>query len=434
MKSGWKKNLRRGVQLLFFLLIGLISVNHGLAASGRSIPILSDACLHALCPFGGVITLYNLATVGTFIQKIHMSSAILMILIFALALLFGPVFCGWICPLGTIQEWVGKLGHRIFKEKYNHFVPLKLDRYLRFFRYIFLIWVIFVIARSGQLLFDNIDPYYALFTFWYEEVAAAAAAVLLITLAGSLSIERPWCKYVCPYGALLGIFNKFRIFKIRRNKNSCISCGKCDRSCPMNIDVSNRDVVSNLQCISCYECTSEASCPVKETVMISGNRKVSKPIPVLAVSIIAFLLVFGGIGASTASGQWSTSNDKEALAEKEPVTSDEIGLENIRGSNTFQEVADAYDIDLSVLLEAFAIHDSKGGATKIKDLESLYGDTGLEGRNSVQAFVALYINLPYELGDVYLPEKAVEILLETNKNLSKEQIEYLKSHKVKASV
>lgn len=422
------------VQLFFFILIGLISVNHGLAASGRSIPILSDACLHAICPFGGVVTLYNLATVGTFIQKIHMSSAILMLLIFALALLFGPVFCGWICPLGTVQEWIGKLGHKLFKEKYNHFVPLKLDGYLRFFRYVVLIWVVFVIARSGQLLFEHIDPYYALFTFWYEEVAVSALVVLFISLAGALFVERPWCKYACPYGALLGIFNKFRIFKIRRNADSCISCGKCDRSCPMNIEVANKDVVNSSQCISCYECTSEVSCPVKETVVITGSRKTKKAISVLAVSIIAFLLVFGGIGATIASGQWSTSNDKEALAENEALPSGGTALDNIRGSNTFQEVADTYKIDIEILLDAFAIPDSKDGTIKIKDLESLYGDTDLEGRKSVQAFVALYTNLPYEPEDVYLPEEAVEILLETNNDLSPEQIEYLESHKVNVSL
>lgn len=266
-----KKNIRVMVQIFFFALIGLISINKTLSESGRGIVFISDASLHALCPFGGVVTLYNLFTLGTFIKKIHMSAVILMSIIFVLAILFGPVFCGWVCPLGSVQEWIGKAGRKVFKNKYNNFVPKKLDRILRYARYIVLILVVYVTSISGYILFDKIDPYNALFTFWSEEVSVMALVVLAITLLLSLFIERPWCKYACPYGALLGISNKFRIFKIKRNKNTCISCKKCDRSCPMNIPVSNVEYVNDLQCISCFECTSERNCPVKDTVNMQNK-------------------------------------------------------------------------------------------------------------------------------------------------------------------
>jgi len=91
--------IRTFVQIFFFALILLISVNHSLAEDGGGIPFLTSASLHALCPFGGVVSIYQYATVGTFVQKIHESSFILMILAFLLALLFGPVFCGWVCPM-----------------------------------------------------------------------------------------------------------------------------------------------------------------------------------------------------------------------------------------------------------------------------------------------------------------------------------------------
>ncbi|MEL7646555.1 MAG: 4Fe-4S binding protein [Sedimentibacter sp.] len=266
------KNIRRAVQIFFFALIALITVNKTLAESGSgSIPFLSDASLHALCPFGGVVTLYNLFTLGTFIKKIHMSSVILMSVIFILAILFGPVFCGWVCPLGSAQEWVGKAGRKIFKNRYNSVVPKKADRILRYLRYGVLIWVVYITSISGYLIFDKVDPYNALFSFWSEEAAPFAIAVLVVTLVLSLFTERPWCKYACPYGALLGITNKFRIFKIRRNDSSCISCRKCDRSCPMNIEVSSSDTIRDLQCISCFECTSERSCPVDNTVNLQTN-------------------------------------------------------------------------------------------------------------------------------------------------------------------
>lgn len=266
-----KKNIRIVVQVFFFALIGLISINKTLAESGGGVTFLSDASLHALCPFGGVVTLYNLFTLGTFIKKIHMSAVILMSIIFILAILFGPVFCGWVCPLGTVEEWIGKAGRKLFKNKYNNFVPKKLDRILRYLRYIVLIWVVYMTSISGYLLFDKIDPYNALFSFWSEEAAPSAIIVLVVTLTLSLFVERPWCKYACPYGALLGISNKFRIFKIKRYENTCISCKKCGHSCPMNIEVSAVEQVNNLQCISCLECTSERSCPVENTVNMQNN-------------------------------------------------------------------------------------------------------------------------------------------------------------------
>ena len=264
-----KQPIRHFVQFFFFALIGLIAVNHTLVESGKGIPFVSDASLHAICPFGGVVTLYNLATLGTFIQKIHMSSVILMALIFILAILVGPVFCSFVCPLGSFQEFLGKIGRKIFKKRYNRFIPQKIDNILKSFRYVALIAVVYITAKSGYLIFAEIDPYNALFSFWSDEVSTLSLIVLSATAALSLVIERPWCKYACPYGALLGLSNKFRVFKIKRIASTCVSCNKCTAVCPMNIDVANKTIVSDLSCISCLACTSEEKCPVPETVTLS---------------------------------------------------------------------------------------------------------------------------------------------------------------------
>ena len=266
--------IRRVVQIFFFVLIALISVNHTLAESGGGIPLLSSASLHSLCPFGGVVTIYQFATVGTFVQKIHESAFVLMAIGFVLAILFGPVFCGWVCPLGTIQEWVAKWGKKLFRRRYNHFVPARIDNILRYARYLVLAWVVYVTATSGTLIFSEYDPYFALFNFWSSEVAIGGLVILGLTLVLSLFVERPWCKYACPYGAVLGLTNLFRVFKIKRSELTCKADGACSIMCPMNIPVDTVKTVRDHQCISCLECTSEAVCPVAKTVVFAtGGAK-----------------------------------------------------------------------------------------------------------------------------------------------------------------
>ncbi len=261
--------LRKVVQWGFFILIALIATNHSLAESGGGIPFLSSASLHAVCPFGGVVSIYQFATVGTFTQKIHQSSFALMAITFVLAILFGPVFCGWVCPLGTIQEFVSNFGRKRLRKRFNHFLPAKLDKVLRYLRYGVLAWVLYMTAVSGKLVFSEYDPYFALFNFWSSEASLIGLGILVVTLALSFFVERPWCKYACPYGAVLGVFNLFRVFSIRRNKATCKADGACSILCPMNIPVDSVTVVHDHQCISCLECTSEAVCPVAKTVEFS---------------------------------------------------------------------------------------------------------------------------------------------------------------------
>lgn len=261
--------IRKIVQWFFFLLIALIAINHTLAESGSAIPILSSASLHAVCPFGGVETLYTLAASGLLVKKVHASALVLAGLSLLLAIFFGPVFCGWICPLGTVQEWVSKLGRKLFRRRYNHFVPTKLDNLLRYARYGILVWVLYVTATSGTLIFEAYDPYFALFNFWSSEVAPTALLILAATLMLSVFVERPWCKYACPYGAVLGLTNLFRVFSIKRAASTCKADGACSIMCPMNIPVDNKNMVRDHQCISCLECTSEAICPVAKTVVFT---------------------------------------------------------------------------------------------------------------------------------------------------------------------
>jgi polyferredoxin len=262
------RTIRLLVQIFFLLLVILFSINQYREKQGLEPLLLGSASLHAVCPFGGVVTIYTYVTQGTFVKKIHVSSWILMWLALILAVLFGPVFCGWVCPFGTVQEYLGKIGKKIFRKRYNRFIPAKIDPYLRYIRYVVLVIVLYETVVVGKIVFQDYDPYFALFNIWSDEVTWMAFTILAVTLVGTFFVERPFCKYACPYGAVLGIFNTFRIVKLSRNAKTCIDCKRCDRVCPMNITPSDDKNVRNHQCISCLECTSENECPVDDALLL----------------------------------------------------------------------------------------------------------------------------------------------------------------------
>ncbi len=269
MRIARKSQLRLISQILFFALIAAVTINHSLAEINAGIAEIPAASIHAVCPFGGVVSIYRFVTAGAFVQKVHEASFALMVIVFLSAVLFGPIFCGWVCPFGSFQEWAGKLGRKFFRKSYNTVIPAKVEKVMGLIRYAVLLWVIYATAVSAKLVFSTYDPYSALFSFWTSEAQVAGVLILMAVTAASLIVERPWCKFACPYGALLGLTNLIRPFAIRRRAATCISCGKCDRSCPMNIGVSKAKAVRDVRCITCLECTSEAACPVEDTVALS---------------------------------------------------------------------------------------------------------------------------------------------------------------------
>ena len=419
MKTSKKRHVRvrSVVQIVFFVWVLLVVLVSEAVEQGWNLPFeVKTASLHALCPFGGIVTLYNLVKTGALVKKIHDSSVVLAGLGVALAILFGPVICGWICPFGTVQEWVGKLGRKLFKRKYNTFVPAKIDRVLRLLRYVVLVWVLVMTALTATLVFQAYDPYYALFSFIHGEVAIGGLVILIIILLLSLVVERPFCKYACPYGAFLGLFNRIRIFKIRRVSSTCISCNACSRACPMNIDVAHKETVKDAQCISCMECTSDASCPVTKTVVFSATKG-GRHLSVNKVGLLTVGILVGGILLSLVFGLWQTSSTKQPAIIQ---TGSFAGMPNpadIRGSYTYQDVNNAFAVPVDVLLSAF---QSQNGAQRIGDLEELWLANipeGTEvGTDSVRLFVALYTGIAFEAEEgTLLPISAIEVLEQLQK-------------------
>lgn len=259
--------IRYTVQIFFLVLVLIFAVNHMAQEKGwNALKILPfNANLHALCPLGGVETLYTMVTNDTLVKKVHTSSIVLMWGSLLLAVILGAAFCGWLCPFGTIQEFLGRLGKKLFGKRYNRFIPAKVGHYLQYLRFVLLAIILWQTAETGKLFFGSWDPYHTLFAIASSEITITALIILAVTLLASLFEERAWCKFACPLGAINGLFNKVSLFKIRRNAAQCIDCANCSRQCPMKIDVAQREKITSTICLRCGRCLS--ACPAKSDTL-----------------------------------------------------------------------------------------------------------------------------------------------------------------------
>ncbi|MDC7220592.1 MAG: 4Fe-4S binding protein [Spirochaetales bacterium] len=191
-----------------------------------------------------------------------------MIILLSATLLGGAWFCGWLCPFGFAQEWLGKLGRLLRLPRLR--LPAKVAKWVNLLRYI-----LFGLSFLGLALVLLIQSPFASFMGIVDQnmsYISKTAWILLGTFLGlSLFIDRPFCRYFCPEGARYGVFSLARLFTITRDEEKCVSCKKCDIKCPSQIEISTRPAVRNAQCINCMECI--AACPVKGTLKFSWAFK-----------------------------------------------------------------------------------------------------------------------------------------------------------------
>lgn len=166
-------------------------------------------------------------------------------------LLAGVFFCGWVCPFGSAQDWMSKLGRLLHLPQLR--VPQAAQRYLQLSRY-----ALYLALSMGVTLALLQGPKH-FSALMRGQGLTIATGIIIFFLLISLFIDRPFCNYFCTGGARMGLFSVLRIFGIRRNTEQCKQCGLCSRTCPMNIDVAHTDFVRHPNCIGCLRCIS--SCP-----------------------------------------------------------------------------------------------------------------------------------------------------------------------------
>lgn len=257
-RMAWTDRIRHIVQFGFAAFIVYAAVVHNLSTEDGM-----TASVDALCPLGGLETLWRFVITGgtQFVPKTHFSNIVLAIGLLIGALIAGGAFCGWVCPFGAVQDMMNWLRAKLHLKEIQ--VPAKLDRVLRWGRFLVLALILQQTITLTKLWFADWDPYRTLFGLgWLFEFNLATSWVAYAFVIGilgiSLFVERAWCRYLCPLGGVISLFGNLSFLRIRRNGDSCKGCNICEKPCPVKLPVATANAISS-DCIGCLACVE--SCP-----------------------------------------------------------------------------------------------------------------------------------------------------------------------------
>lgn len=347
--------LRRISQLAVIALVFYLTLKH------LNLGVEQAAPIDAYCPFGGFESLLTYLTTGEFLKRIFLSSFTLLAIVLIFTIFFGRVFCGYFCPLGALQEMIRGIGRRLGIKK-DLELPATVDKYARYFKYLILLVIIVLSYQVGDLVFRNYDPYNALMHLgneWEEKVYGYS--ILIVLLIISLFTKSFWCRYFCPLGATLGIAKKASFFRLRRDKDTCISCNHCNYVCPAGLDIAKSDLVKSTDCISCLNCVSE--CPKNSLAVSIFGKKLTKNNFSLIV-VVLFAIIVIGASLSPLWQQKIESNVKDQAGR--------ISAENIRGSNTLEFIIKESGLPFSAFQAEFNLPQDIDRKIMLKEIGSKY--------------------------------------------------------------
>lgn len=425
-----KLNVRQSGQWLFVILLAFFWIR---TIFDKNYFFDFEAC----CPFGGLQAIATFAYNGALACSMDGMQVVMGGLLAVSVILVSKLFCGHVCPVGTVSEGLGRLGKKWKLPR------LELrgagDMAMRSLKYILLFVVFYFTLASNDLFCKKFDPFYAWASRYGEDVSAwmATSAIVALT-AGGIFLRQFWCRYLCPLGALssafkyfyvfiafalvLFIFHKtgieislvvilavlaatayaleliglkkdagFQLLTIRRDEHICIDCGLCDRKCPQGIKVSQMKEVNHPDCNLCTECIGV--CPDEQAVSINGKTKFRWLPTLITVALIMIGLILGAnLTIPTVDKKWGSEEaiNRSAMFEMS-------GIKNVK----------CYGSSMSFVGDMKKVPGVTGTATFIRDHRvQVYYDTTMLNAEQVRRSI-----FTPKFMDIRIPENDAEVMI-----------------------
>jgi polyferredoxin len=321
--------LRRGFQAAFLLLNVWIGVQFYIfvryfESAGQTSFANRPAGVEGWLPIAALMNLKATLLTGH-LPSVHPSGLFLLIAFLAISLLARKAFCSWLCPVGTFSEYLWRLGKRTFGRNFH--LPRKLDVPLRALKYLLLsLFVYAVVHMPVEQIIEFLHGPYGLVADvkmlnFFRFMGTAATITIAVLVLASVFVQNFWCRYLCPYGALMGLTALLSPMRIRREASACIDCAKCAKACPAGLPVDRLVTIKSAECAACLECV--VVCPAQGalhmTVLLPSRTLVSRrKVPAWALAACIATLFLGLVGWAQLTGHWDSDIPRQLYMELIP--------------------------------------------------------------------------------------------------------------------
>lgn len=262
------------------------------------------AAVDGFLPISGLMGLRHWFEAGQ-LFPVHPAAALILLGALLTALLLKRGFCSWVCPVFPLSEGLWRLGAKLCGRTFAP--PFWLDLLLRSLKYLllgfFAYQILWVMPLPGLRAFLA-SPYHKISDIrmleFFQHPSATTLVVIGLLAVACFFVQMAWCRYLCPYGALLGLVSLLSLGKISRDEHLCIRCGACSARCPAWLPVMHKRRVRSAECYACYRCVQ--GCPVAGAVEMTWAgrwRLTATAFGVLLVGIFIGVSLWGRL-----TGNW----------------------------------------------------------------------------------------------------------------------------------
>lgn len=308
------QRIRFGVQLFFGAVALWVGIQFVLwvryyESGGTALRVARPDGVEAWLPIASLMNLKAFVLTWT-VPEMHAAGMFMLMAFVSISLLYRKAFCSWICPVGSIAEWLWQTGHLVVGRSFTP--PRWLDAALRGLKYILLALFLYVVVSMPvpEIRAFLGGPYGLVADVkmlnFFRHMGQATAIVLVLLVGVSLLVKNAWCRYLCPYGGLMGLVALISPSRIVRNADACIDCAKCAKACPAGLPVDILASVRSAECTACLSCV--AVCPAEGALDLTFGLARHRPaVPAWALATAILIVFLGVVGYARVAGYWHTT-------------------------------------------------------------------------------------------------------------------------------